>query len=272
MSATGGEQDCCHCGKPRPPRRAHKGHQGRFCGPSCYQKWMVRRRPKMFTKRACLVCGKEYTATGTACVRKKYCSSDCRQKATYAAKVAKHGLAIKGKTGLCVRCGTGFDMKIARQRFCSRDCSRAWQNEEKLLAGQTRRGLPRRCAGCGMLFSQRLTGCQRYCSRLCYGRVFQAKRRAKMLGVPYDEWPNAETIIERDGPNCRNCGVFCVLPFDVKNKNSATVDHIIPVAMGGTWLPSNAQLLCLSCNARKRDSLPQEINGAVGVGESRGRQ
>jgi pretoxin HINT domain-containing protein/HNH endonuclease len=38
-------------------------------------------------------------------------------------------------------------------------------------------------------------------------------------------------------------------------KNEAQVDHIIPEAHGGDGAPSNGQVLCLACNALKRDKL-----------------
>ncbi len=55
-------------------------------------------------------------------------------------------------------------------------------------------------------------------------------------------------IHERDGGRCVACS-------SVKN---IEVDHIIPVSKGGTSVEENLQLLCRSCNRRKRTSVTAE--------------
>jgi 5-methylcytosine-specific restriction endonuclease McrA len=86
-----------------------------------------------------------------------------------------------------------------------------------------------------------------------------AERRAKKIstsdGSVTPEFLE-ELYIVQDGM-CNICG----LPFG-KGKNSFHVDHIVPLAKGGEHKDSNIQLLCPSCNTRKRDDIVQEI--AVG--------
>jgi 5-methylcytosine-specific restriction endonuclease McrA len=48
-------------------------------------------------------------------------------------------------------------------------------------------------------------------------------------------------ILERDDFRCQHCGV----------RRFLTVDHILPVGLGGTNDPSNLQTLCNSCNCSK---------------------
>lgn len=48
-------------------------------------------------------------------------------------------------------------------------------------------------------------------------------------------------VMERDGFACRSCGVQLDL----------SIDHIIPLAKGGTDEIENLQTLCLTCNVRK---------------------
>ena len=50
-------------------------------------------------------------------------------------------------------------------------------------------------------------------------------------------------LIERDGPLCRWCGADTEL----------TIDHVVPLARGGTNEPENLQLLCSECNQLKGD-------------------
>jgi 5-methylcytosine-specific restriction endonuclease McrA len=60
-------------------------------------------------------------------------------------------------------------------------------------------------------------------------------------------------VLERDGFCCRLCG------RSAKTHGIALeVDHIEPVAKGGSCEITNLQTLCEDCNAGKRDSL---VNG-----------
>lgn len=54
-------------------------------------------------------------------------------------------------------------------------------------------------------------------------------------------WAKRQWIKERDTYRCRQCGTH----------ENLTVDHIVPVAEGGTNDPENLQTLCQSCNSRK---------------------
>lgn len=50
-------------------------------------------------------------------------------------------------------------------------------------------------------------------------------------------------LVVRDGVGCSHCGTL----------EHLTVDHIIPLARGGENELANMQILCKSCNSRKRD-------------------
>lgn len=63
-----------------------------------------------------------------------------------------------------------------------------------------------------------------------------------------------DAVIERDGGACRECGIR--VRRDKRDKydsgrDLAEVDHIVPVADGGSNDKSNLRLLCLGCNRRK---------------------
>jgi hypothetical protein len=51
-------------------------------------------------------------------------------------------------------------------------------------------------------------------------------------------------IFERDGPDCAYCGTLLT-------KDGFTVDHIRPVAMGGSDDPENLTVACRPCNSSK---------------------
>jgi 5-methylcytosine-specific restriction protein A len=58
-------------------------------------------------------------------------------------------------------------------------------------------------------------------------------------------------IMERDGFRCRRCGAG---PNDAR----LVVDHVVPVAKGGTADESNLQTLCHPCNSGKSDRDPHQ--------------
>ena len=45
---------------------------------------------------------------------------------------------------------------------------------------------------------------------------------------------------------------------DISGKGASALDHIVPIARGGTSTPDNLQLLCRRCNSRKSDHAPNE--------------
>jgi len=64
---------------------------------------------------------------------------------------------------------------------------------------------------------------------------------------------NVPFVYHRDGPACGICGehVDITLRRGDDPVRCASVDHIIPLARGGTDDPTNLQLAHLGCNQRK---------------------
>lgn len=60
-------------------------------------------------------------------------------------------------------------------------------------------------------------------------------------------------IRSRDGHACRRCGVRCPhLQADAyAGVKCHEVDHVVPLADGGTNEDGNLQLLCVECHRRK---------------------
>jgi 5-methylcytosine-specific restriction endonuclease McrA len=57
-----------------------------------------------------------------------------------------------------------------------------------------------------------------------------------------------EQILRRDGYVCYICG-----------GEANTVDHMVPVARGGTDQPDNLAACCASCNYSKKDKLLEDV-------------
>lgn len=56
----------------------------------------------------------------------------------------------------------------------------------------------------------------------------------------------------------------CFSDFRKSGKNRYHVDHIVPLARGGTNWPENIQLLCPGCNLRKSARDPYEFAASIG--------
>lgn len=63
-------------------------------------------------------------------------------------------------------------------------------------------------------------------------------------------------VLRRDGHRCRYCGA--------KTADGArlTVDHVTPVALGGTDIPGNLVAACVDCNAGKTSTSPDSATVA----------
>lgn len=78
------------------------------------------------------------------------------------------------------------------------------------------------------------------------------RRRARLLGAfvaPVDP----AVIWERDNGVCQLCRAPVDPELEWPHRWCGTIDHIIPLAGGGTHEPGNVQLAHHSCNSRKND-------------------
>jgi len=69
-----------------------------------------------------------------------------------------------------------------------------------------------------------------------------------MTGVHKPE--DITEILKRQKFKCAECGV------SVKDKKNRHVDHIMPLALGGSNWPTNLQILCPPCNLSKSAKHP----------------
>lgn len=60
---------------------------------------------------------------------------------------------------------------------------------------------------------------------------------------------NIRTLITKHGGKCVACKESVVLTENVPKQ--ATIDHIIPISLGGPDILSNMQLMCSQCNGNK---------------------
>jgi 5-methylcytosine-specific restriction endonuclease McrA len=82
-------------------------------------------------------------------------------------------------------------------------------------------------------------------------RIHYATKRAKRRKAEGKYTRRDELmLLERQRGRCANCGVACAKRYHI--------DHVIPLAKGGSNWPSNLQILCPTCNSRKSAKDPIE--------------
>lgn len=121
---------------------------------------------------------------------------------------------------------------------------------------------PSRCASCRKARDREVvkrwiaSNPERYAE---LSRKWSRNRRATLLQVEREEYEHLE-IFERDGWICQ----LCALPVDQgliwPDRMSATLDHQIPLTLGGPDIRLNAQLAHYSCNSSKANRIdPAEL-------------
>ncbi|NBW32055.1 MAG: hypothetical protein EBR48_05390 [bacterium] len=147
--------------------------------------------------------------------------------------------------------------------------SRKYSAEEgkkrRLLLLQLRNRLrwlmPKQCTGCGDTFNRygqgwRCDSCKEHADR----QLRQIRRLRQSRNGAYDRGIDYKSLYERSQGQCSICQITCADPsvwryWDGRTwmPTAPTVDHIIPLARGGSHTWVNVQLACLACNSSKGD-------------------
>lgn len=75
------------------------------------------------------------------------------------------------------------------------------------------------------------------------------QKKTSRISIPQEV---REYIFQRDNYQCRSCG-------KTKEKTVLELDHIVPIANGGSNDISNLQTLCRHCNRRKKHDFDQRF-------------
>lgn len=78
------------------------------------------------------------------------------------------------------------------------------------------------------------------------------RRRTRMKNVRYEVVTESD-VINAHGTNCHICEGFIDFSLTWPHPKSKSMDHVIPIAKGGTHVLANVKLAHLTCNLRKSD-------------------
>lgn len=252
-------RQCHHCGEVFEPKS--KKTQ-KFCGPECQQ---LSRKPKPCV---CLYCGETYVPKRSD--RDKYC---CREHAFAAREDATITRGIEPIiVSVCPHCG-GHTKSAGR--YCGDACisaslrRRAYEREKVNHDASVE---PRACKHCGEDFtpeygSKRRDFCSKNCARKYgrrvarqrYGTNFNERARkyfrriyGEVLPIMYERI-SRKKVLQRDRWLCGICGKPIDRDATAPEPLSASVDHVIALASGGSHTYENVQAAHFECNWKKGD-------------------
>lgn len=205
----------------------------------------------------CRGCGTGIVPSGKRGRPRSWCSTDCYWKHYVAPR--KYPTHVKQQGRRCKDCGAGIDHRHGRAFLCEHCC--------KVRQGVLPAPLePKTCLVC----SEKFTPARRdakYCSKECRDRRSrqrvrkrrytdadrardqrkQALRRGAATGRPVVLCE----IGDRDDWQCELCGNPVDRWLEYPDPLSPSLDHILPVSLGGIHDPSNVRVTHLRCNIRR---------------------
>ena len=144
---------------------------------------------------------------------------------------------------------------VGRHKFCSDDC----QHFNSMLFNLPKNVLPKKCEECG----NTALIVQRFCSKKCCIKAFRrtetykenrrahSRRRRARKKNARTETVYLEIIAKRDKYKCHICRKRVNMNLEVAQQHSATMDHLIPLSLGGDHSYANIRLAHRSCNSKK---------------------
>lgn len=229
-------------------------------------------------QRTCPTCNQPFEAapkgTGPA---PTYCSTRCRNRADYlrrreAIGERRRSESKKRREGVvkeCPQCGSSFSpARTAKQRFCCKSCGSAFgRDSPELVCSEPECTHLVRAKGlCSTHYNDthpewrgRRDGSAE--SRRKALRVKSAKRRANERGLE-SESVDRDVVGERDGWVCGICSVHIDRQLRYPDLASASLDHILPVSLGGPHTYENSRIAHLACNV-KRGNRIEPLAGAM---------
>lgn len=171
-------------------------------------------------------------------------------------RVAKCGPTVDRSCDFCGAVLQVTERRAAESRvYCSRACKDKHRNEQARAARLAMKA-PRTCLHCGADVPPSMRSDARFCSEVCNSAAHHLKRGNGRVGPGRRREIERAEIIERDGGRCHVCGKQC-------RPDEIHLDHVVPLARGGTHHPDNLAVACVTCNLRRRHLTIEEFMEAA---------
>ena len=232
----------------------------------------------MQQNRRCEACGADILLTGRRGRPSKFCSNECRPVGRADEGVCAHcgdSFSVTGKRGpaglFCSTsckgvyhrdkhrveqyCICGKVLPKGRWKYCSKLCARWGESNRAADRLRKKNGdpFPFECAFCGEVFVidpvKKVQLRRKYCRPTCASQASRDGRRARIRGLP-SERIDRYRVFERDEYVCGLCGEPVDRRLSYPDPMSASLDHVVPIARGGSHTYGNVQCSHLECNVR----------------------
>ena len=191
------------------------------------------------------------------CSKCKDCDNASRAQ-RYGSKKWEDYFGVKRGIRLCVDCGSNIWGESRSKRCQSCKDKKA---AELLIKSAASVAIERRlplfgvwfvCAECGERQFSSGSRARKFCCKGCRWRHMRRNRRARNRSAFVSD-VNLSEIAERDKWMCQLCGKKVKKAASFKRQ--ATLDHVIPISMGGMHEPFNCQLAHFDCNSKKHNKV-----------------
>ena len=232
---------CNNCGTEKESRYITT----KFCSDKCRNSF---RRKVFMYKLQCARCNNDFEAVKE---HTKYCSDDCRKKPDHEKVKGKYHSAVTKVNKRCVICSGEFIVNQSSTRdCCSYECSYAFKVKQRPIHNA-------KCKECSQWFSSTYSN-KRFCSSDCsskFGnRTKETTRRKRMKENGRIDWDiSIERLLKRDGSKCYLCEEQTLLNVDTNDNLYPSIEHVKPVAKGGTHTWDNVKIAHRICNSIKSD-------------------
>jgi len=172
-------------------------------------------------KRKCAWCGEAFE---TIYPNKIYCNSTCAYQCNLKMKRDQWAEAYVPRTYICKECGSTFTTECGNTRsvFCCQLCSDRYKRRK-----------------------------EHACARHKAYMKHQRKCREEQLRKAFVEDVDYNMVFKRDKGVCQICGLPVHPIKNIDSNWDGTIDHVVPLSIGGKHAVSNCQLAHRICNSLK---------------------
>lgn len=220
----------------------------RYCSSTCPA--ATKRRKNALKTRTCRWCGNGFTRAERG-PQEKFCSDACKKAKRSADKVvAARKCTAKAVRATCDSCGLWFRRQPDSVVTTCQPCRRGVPTKHGLASTYTNRGC--RCQECTDAVSEERL--QNKYKQVAAGTPLHVnhRARARRYGVEA-EYINKLAVFERDNWTCGICNEPVDREAPWPAPSSPSLDHIVPMAVGGGHVYENVQCAHLRCNVIKND-------------------